>query len=718
MTSKPNQKCRELRNSVTSRRDIHRNLVHLPHLPSGEWLRITDSHDITGFNDDGNSGTYSYLYKTQKGRVLFDHKAAGCIKLIRGIGLELTGNLQVYLDQDPELEEPRINIPFTNVFSGKNHNFPPHLVANLDKGHGSEWIFTPIPFKKRCTIIANGRSGRPHWYSIWANIYREGVQIEEQNNLKAANILEPWSGSEHKPLTEDVEVFSGVASIAPQTAQSLLDLSQAGTISWIRLKIANVPEIMEKVRIRAYWDHFIESGTDPQVDAPIGLFFARGFSSTSPNEDSGSYTVGAEHLQEMAEDFHFQKQLIYEIKLGRIRTKAIPVGELENDEFYCYFPMPFWTKAKIELINTGTQPAENVSWEIGVSKKAYPRTAGHFWAVYRQEDGTLNNRDYIVAEMRGTGRYVGCVMRFSSRKNPEKKFHGLQRVYLEGDARFYIDDSKAFLSASTGTEEYFIWGWWDVLPHDTVFTFPTHGYSEHVRDLNDHCTMYRFHITDNVPYYRSFRFEFEHGPQGMWPSNYRSVAFFYHRPEAVLILTDNIDIGSSSSESTHQYYAQKIIWASRKTMPYEGNTQVISTLCAQKYQEDLIQIEGIVDDEHSWDEICEFDVKVDPTNDGVKIRKRYDGYWPEPTEKPDPPRNMPIIKSQEVLVSVDGKPVGTWYLPRRIARTCWMEDDFEIPGKYTKDKDKIHVRLENTGEVGWNAATYWIFSYVQSKWQA
>jgi len=717
MASELNQTCKELWRTVTARADVRRELAHLPLLPNGEWIRITDSHDITGFNDDGFSGTYSYLYKTKKGWVLFDHKGAGCIYLIRSIGFKTS--LQIYIDQNPESKkEPKINLPFAEVYSGKHPDFPPHLVANSDKGHGSEWSFVPIPFKKRCTIIADEKpENPPHFYNIFAHIYRAGDWIKEKStNWRLPNVLEPWSDPEQPPKSEDIKFFSGTASIASQTTQTLINLTQAGTISWIRLKIPNkTPEILEKMRIRAYWDHishrtdnvhtdFGHGGPDIQVDAPIGLFFAHGFTCVSPEEDLGSYAI------------RHTEQRIDQIKLGRIRTKAVPVGELENGTFYCYFPMPFWTSARIELVNTSSQPVENVAWEIGVSKKAYPYAAGHFWAIYRQEDGTLNHRDYIVAEMCGTGRYVGCVTRFSSRKNPVR--NGFQRGFLEGDARFYIDDGKAFLSASTGTEEYFNWGWYDVLPHDGVFTFPTHGYPEHIRDLNDHTTMYRFHITDNVPYYRSFRFEIEHGPNGMWLSNYRSVAFLYHCPDPLLILTDKIDVESSASEEAHRYYAKKIMWTGRKTMPYEGNTQVIGTLYAQKYQEDLFQIEGSMDDEHAWDEMCEFDVKINPSNEGIKIRKRYSGNWPEPAEKPDPPRNMPVIKSQEALVLVDGEPVGIWYLPRRIARPCWMEDDFEIPEKYTEGKDKIHVRLENRGEAGWNAATYWIFSYIPRKWQA
>jgi len=687
-------------------RDIQsrRELFHLPFLPKGEWIRITDSHDVSGFNDDGFSGTYSYLYKIKKGLVLFDHKGPGCIRLIRTIGFK--GLLKIFIDQDPMLEDnPKISIPFPELYSGKNPNFPSQLVADLKKGHGSEWSYVPIPFKKRCVIVAEEELNGPHFYSIWAHIYQdcEGIRASP------SNISMQCDDPEEQPKFGDVKIFSGTASIKPQTAQTILNLTQAGTINWIRLKIPNkTSEFLEKMWIRAYWDSLSSEtnsssgwyeGHAVQVDAPIGLFFACGFAAEPAGKCLGDYTV-----------FH-NEQRVEQIRLGRVRTEAIPVGELEDSTFYCYFPMPFWSSAKIELLNMAGKTAENVSWEIGVSGRKYqPDESGHFWAIYRQEDGTLNHRDYIVAEMRGTGKFVGCVMRLSSRRNPDKR--GFQRGFLEGDARFYIDDSKAFVSASTGTEEYFNWGWYDLSPHDEVFTFPTHGYPEHTRDVNDHSTMYRFHITDYVPYYRSFRFEIEHGPHGTWPSNYRSVAFFYHHPKQVLLLTDKIDVGSDVSEKEHNYHAKKIIRKERKTLPYEGNTQVIAAIHAQKYNEDILQIEGITDDVHAWDESCEFDVKIVPNNTGVKIRKRYDGDWPESKKKPDPPRSMPLIDSQEVLVLVDGADAGIWYLPRRIARRCWMEDDFEIPEKYTKGKNKIHIRLENRGETGWNAAAYWIYSYV------
>jgi len=39
------------------------DLANLPLLRTGTWLTGTDSHDVTGGNNDGFEGRYSYLYK-------------------------------------------------------------------------------------------------------------------------------------------------------------------------------------------------------------------------------------------------------------------------------------------------------------------------------------------------------------------------------------------------------------------------------------------------------------------------------------------------------------------------------------------------------------------------------------------------------------------------------------------------------------------------------
>ena len=82
----------------------------------------------------------------------------------------------------------------------------------------------------------------------------------------------------------------------------------------------------------------------------------------------------------------------------------------------------------------------------------------------------------------------------------------------------------------TGTEDYFgdAWGF-------RVFSYPYHGAPVvEGREVGDRLSVYRFHITDPIPFRESFKFEIEHWP---WISPipntgrdyYSSLGFWYQK---------------------------------------------------------------------------------------------------------------------------------------------------------------------------------------------
>ena len=117
----------------------------------------------------------------------------------------------------------------------------------------------------------------------------------------------------------------------------------------------------------------------------------------------------------------------------------------------------------------------------------------------------------------------------------------LQRSYLEGDARVYIDDNRTPVYLSTGTEDYYLGGWYDVWSLDKVLSLPTTGCPVHDIDSQDNTVAYRFHLSDLVPYYRSFRFAKEHGPEGELPAHYSSTAFYYQVDTPSLVIDRSTD---------------------------------------------------------------------------------------------------------------------------------------------------------------------------------
>ena len=309
-------------------------LVLLPLAPQGEWLSIRGSHDVTGFNDDGFTGTYSYQYKTEQGWVLFDHKGPGCIMLLRTIGFK--GRLVIYEDRGPEEGEPRWKVAFQDVYSGRG-DWPAHLVANMEKGHGSEWCYRPIPFMTRCVIVAQEEEGPPpgpHFYSIWAHLYRSGEESDASIRGRLPRIASGWSDPlPRKPETRAArgrrEAGRGIPG--PGGRLTVFEHEGAGLITSLVLEPVGGSSqgfgeaALKQLFLRARWDTAEdesggwESGPKPDVDAPIGLFFARGYSAAA---QSGSYTV------------HHGETGDVSVPLGAAAPRSIAVGETADGRLY------------------------------------------------------------------------------------------------------------------------------------------------------------------------------------------------------------------------------------------------------------------------------------------------------------------------------------------------------------------------------------------------
>lgn len=640
---------------------LNQKLLAKPILPQGVWLTITDSHDVQGFNDDGFTSRYSYLYLIPEGMVLFDRIGSGCIRLIRTIGY--TGDIIFEIDGNQR------KISFTQMYSGKIPEFPPDRVSDEERGHGSAWAYVDIQFQESCRVIATDKVESYHFFNIWAHLYQDANYQDPDIEIKHVRTIEG-----------KVELLSGQNT-------PFLELQGNYVITKMRvwLEDEDNDDFLEKVRIKAWWDDLII----PAIDAPPGLFFATGYAGKA----SGQYTIDKGETK-------------MTIELGRIPTAAHPVGKGEDNSYYCVFPMPFWTNAKI-LAQNSSQKNFNIKFEITIADNPYLKNnTGYFHARYHREANMDAHRDFSVASVRGSGRYLGCALRTSS-ENLSCLNNG-NRLYLEGDARFYIDDSRSFLCGGTGTEEYFNWGWYDIPEKDKVFTFPFHGYPEHSRNIEDHSTMYRFHITDDIPFYRSFSFQLEHGPEGITPADYSSVAFYYLQDEGRLVLSDVVDIADLISEERHNLKITGSAKVHKKSLVYQGNDQVLA--CMKKNSGDQIAADNITHTGTTWQGECKFNVAVDSGNRGIKLRRIFDSSW---KTSPASSEIASLIRAEQAVdVYIDGELAGRWYSPPNHACQCWTDEDFEIPACFTANKSNLQIQLVSRSEYGWNNYQYHIYSYV------
>jgi len=235
------------------------------------------------------------------------------------------------------------------------------------------------------------------------------------------------------------------------------------------------PLIFRYAIIRCYWD----GETDPSVEAPVSDFFGLSF--------------GEWH------DY-----------------VSIPASATSGG-FNCYWPMPFRSSARITIENRASVPITGLYFNIEVeSVSSIAKEALYFHAQFRRAGPTVRDRPVTVLETTGTGQFVGTVL-------SAQTLRGIGLRFLEGDESFFVDGEKSPSISGTGTEDYFSSGLYFATG---AFAGPYHGVTVCDRERN-RVGAYRWHIEDPIPFTKSLRFEFEHGPENNVPSDYATLAIWY-----------------------------------------------------------------------------------------------------------------------------------------------------------------------------------------------
>ena len=130
------------------------DISRLPEYRTGNIYQLS-SYDRTGGNDDGFSGRYSYIRKEGNDLVVADIKGAGVINRI-WTPTPTKDTIQFYFDGE---QQPRINIPFIDLFSGNVYPFIAPLCGNEIGGY---YCYMPIPYAKSIKIVYKGNDLKFH----------------------------------------------------------------------------------------------------------------------------------------------------------------------------------------------------------------------------------------------------------------------------------------------------------------------------------------------------------------------------------------------------------------------------------------------------------------------------------------------------------------------------------------------------------------------------
>jgi hypothetical protein len=680
-------------------------LDRLPLLRHQVWFHSVSSQDVTGGNDDGFTGAFSYLY-TEDGRwVLLDTRGPGCVTLFRVIHHNRwNGTLWIRTKKGGSVTTD--TLPFRDLYSGRRPPFLAPLVRDEEEAHGSSWNLVPICSEDGIKLSTD----KPGLFlDIFYDLYGPNVPLVSYSpTMDVGPAIKRWQEVGQPLDRRPSKPFDQNVNLPPRTIVPVWSASEPGTITGLSLRLPKLThEALRHVRIKAYWDDQEEAS----VDSPLGPFFGTGYWPVpDPPGTPQRYGRGGE------------------VPLGRIATRSLPVGA-DKDGFYNFFPMPFFKSARIDLVNESGTPINDVEVTVNTVAGPPPPSSAYFHAQWHEENPTQMHRDYTVLEAHGHGHYVGAVLVMSSVNYDPGKRDKVQRGFLEGDARFYIDDNRTFTNASTGTEEYFLWGFYDAPQWDSVFSFPVSGYPFHDIDAQDNTVMYRFHLSDLVPYYRSFYFTLEHGGEAekekgrehevAQPSHYSSTAFYYQRDEPVLDMTDKLAMEDGQSQQAHAYRADETVWEGCRDLPFEGDRQILFTRAYIADQKNGTR-ESLAESLHSCGQrsrgTVEFTASILAGNSGVKLRRLLDYAPPDIPGQELVKRPQPlIVPAESAHVFVDGKDAGEWYTAPRHARLAWLEDDFEIPAEFTMGKTKLRIRLDIAPQTAWSAFEYRLYSYRQDK---
>jgi len=599
------------------------------------------------------------------------------------------------------------NGEITSVFLPENL-FPNPLTWTWSTTKGADLMWVPIPFEDSFRMGYT----RTHYgtgYYIY-HLMTEGMKnlsrpIEswkkQAPDPKAVNLMKK-AGTDIAPKGDGVTTHQDTIKVDPFKWTTVKEL--AGSPATIRAIKFTIPREdayeFGQSRLRITWDHRWHAS----IDAPIALFFGAGH---LYNNDNREYLV-----------------------------KGFPMVIRYDDEnvyLSCYYPMPFFQHAKIELQSRNQKAFENVKYEIRTVPFNDPiNTVSYFHATYRDiptpkmgHDNTFLDTTEVEGGGDWSGSFVGMSWIFS---------HNGVLGTLEGDPRFFFDDSQTPQAWGTGTEE---WGGGGDYWGGRTMTLPFAGHpvgsgksqAENKKDMVN--SAYRFLITDFFPFCKNAKINLEHGGANFSREHYEGVVYWYGIDSPAFVMTDTLNVCDEGDIKKHNYVSKTASKPYELTSRYElGRDSWHDSQMFQPPQEDKVR---------TMKGDSTFNVKLIEDNLGVMLRRKFDYSYPNQTAK------------VFVRPANSDKPwqyAGTWYTSG--SNTCvysnpapelgktqhkivtsnrrWREEEFLISPSLTKGVKKLAVKIQWVPdnkelfpgkpfpkESAWTESRYWVYCYKMPK---
>ena len=583
--------------------------------------------------------------------------------------------------------------------------FPNPLTWTWSTTKGADLMWVPLPFEESFRI-AYSRTFYGTGYYIY-HLFSPGM-TNLSRPLKAWDRTPPDSrvlellrraGTDIAPKGRGVLTLAGRRGISPRQFTTLVERDSApATIRAIKFTVPRDQAYdFGKCRLRVTWDHRYHSS----IDAPVDLFF------------------GAGHL--------------YNSNDREYLVKGFPmVVRYDADKVHlaCYYPMPFFKHARIELEEQRGKTIPGLEWEVRTVPFTDPvNDAAYFHATYSDhrhpklgQDVTFLDTDRVEGGGPWSGNFVGMSWIFSRRG-----FLGT----LEGDPRFFFDDSNTPQGWGTGTEE---WGGGGDYWGGRNMTLPFAGHpvgadkkaAETKYDLVN--SAYRFLIADVFPFGRRAVIGLEHGGVNESTEHYSGVVYWYGIDSPALVLTDHIHTCDENDAKTHAYVSPTAGDPYTLVSRYEWGPDHRGTRMHFPAQEDVTR---------TMRGTSQFEMQLDANNLGVLLRRKFDYQYPNQCAK---------VSVKPAGSDKDWEYVGLWYTagsntcvfsyPRKegelgkaqhrviTSNRRWREEEFLIPRHLSDGVERLAVKIEHVPdgkelfpghpfpvESAWSECRYWAYCY-------
>lgn len=692
--------------------DAYRMWERWPYQRIGVRAYMRSTYDRRGGNEGADASHFLYQLAGDY-NVSLDVEGPGILYFARynhwhGSPWHYEVDRTDHLVQETSTADPLHPVP-NSIFQPASL-FPTPLTFTWSQTKGADLMWVPIGFEK------SFRMG----YS--RTFYGTGYYIYHQF-VKGAPLSRPLTSWDAKtPPDKDVlELLNRAGSdLAPPAGTAgvrerhgQIDLPANGSVALgadlrgpamlraLEFSVARDQAVaFSQARLRVNWDDRAEAS----IDSPIALFYGAGI---LYNRDNREYLV---------------KGFPMVIKYERDRVRLS-----------CYFPMPFFRSARFELRGTGQGPIAGVEWKLRYAPYADPpNQVGYFHASYVDHPVPEQGKDLVLLDTRKvegggdwSGQFVGTSFIFS---------HSADLETLEGDPRFFFDDSQTPQAYGTGTEE---WGgggdYWGGLN----MTLPLAGHPVGAETAKDAIapedkveSAYRFLLADLMPFGKNAVIRLEHGGNNESQEHYETVTYWYGLPAPSLLKTDELMIGDASSERQHHYSSPEASKPYGLISRYEWGPDTWQG--AEVYPAER-------DRGRTTKTASEFTLKVDSRNLGVMLRRKLDYSFPN--------QRAEVYVADSTSGESHWKMAGIWYLAG--SNTCvysnptvelgavqhvvqasnrrFRDDEFLIPRELTTGRSAIRIRIKFTpveiplypgyppAELAWSEMRYTAYSFVMPR---